>query len=68
MNVWIIVLTTMFSPVIEPLGIMPSAQESLAESQMEMATVPFVEPPVVQPDMRYRGIENLFEKFNTEEG
>ena len=53
MNVWIFVISALFTPVVEPLGI-----------SMDEATS-FVEPaPVIEPidalEPRYPGIERMF--------
>ncbi len=59
MNVWIFVITAMFNPVVEPLGL------SLDNTPM---------PPVVAEaeatpettEIRYRGIERLFARSHAE--
>lgn len=56
MHVWIFVLSAMFGPVVEPLGISLDPPEPLP-------TVLVAEELTSQP-MRYRGIERLFERLH----
>lgn len=59
MNVWIFVISALFTPVVEPLGI----------SMEEATSAPFIAPaPAPEPavdELRYHGIERLFAELES---
>ncbi|MEX1362644.1 MAG: hypothetical protein AB1Z98_05920 [Nannocystaceae bacterium] len=56
MHVWIFVFSTMFSPVIEPLGLSMDTTDPVTVPQPVEATTP----------MRYHGIERLLAQLEAE--
>jgi len=58
MNVWIFVISAMFSPVIEPLGIVaPTVELPAAEASVSPASI---------DDMRYHGLEQMLAKLDAD--
>ena len=60
MNVWIFVISAVFTPVFEPLGL----SEPAAEAPPAVTTTPVVAAPVLDDDMRYPGIERMFARLD----
>lgn len=60
MHVWIFVFSTMFSPVVEPLGLSIDATSS-----EPIPVGPMIETGLEEP-MRYHGIEQLLAKLEAE--
>lgn len=65
MNVWIFVISALFTPVVEPLGL----------SMEEAATASFIEPAAIEPGIdlgtvpevvepRYHGIERMLAELD----
>ncbi|MEM7159253.1 MAG: hypothetical protein AAF799_40825 [Myxococcota bacterium] len=69
MQVWILVLSAMFTPVIEPLGLSIDSSaddvDLVVTSQVEAA----VEAPEVdETSIRYYGVERMFAKLEARDG
>lgn len=62
MNVWIFVISALFSPVVEPLGV--SLDEVAPASVVEPSAPATVAAPV-GADPRFHGIERLFAKLES---
>jgi hypothetical protein len=61
MNVWIFVISALFTPVVEPFGLVDRAEET-------PVVVPAVETPVqtleTAPELRYHGIERMLAQLD----
>ncbi len=58
MNVWIFVISAVFTPVIEPLGL------STPSVELPPMSEPSIDPTV--DDMRYHGIEQMLAKLDVD--
>jgi len=65
MNVWIFVISALFTPVVEPLGLSIDEVASAKAVQSTAVAAPVVTAPV-GAEPRFHGIERLFAKLEAE--